>query len=623
MCGIVGAIEISADSKLNFGKDGLLYRYIASRGPDYYGTVSENIGDYKISLGHSRLSIIDLTEASHQPFSSEDGRYTLIYNGEIYNYKELRQELEQTGQAFKTTGDIEVLCRCWERWGVDCLPRLNGMFAIVVLDRQKRELFLIRDRFGVKPLVYGNLSGGGILFSSSVSAVALHAGSNIDMEYCTVGYRYGYLDGFENRTPFTGVKVVPPGTFIKYEFAGEKIFRTEKPWYDLATAVREKEIDLAGKPDTELLETGLELVTDATRLRLRSDVPVAISLSGGVDSTSIAALVKEEMEGLEGFTYGDPVSFRSEGPAVYRFAKRAGIKVNFVWPEWNATEVGDMLERTMAAQEAPILGLSVMAQQAVYQQVMEHGFKVLLGGQGGDEAFAGYRKFFMVALRSAVARKSVGESFSLLYSMGVLLIRGMKDYKEYWNHRNRYLANSGNEFSLLKDVAPTSVNLWGAENNSLSDRQILDIQHYSLPALLRYEDRNSMSYGIESRLPFLDYRVIEYALALPATLKIRRGYGKWALREFMADRVPASILKNYNKRGFDVTQNWIAGGAGDRLIGMLSDNKSNLAKYATLQPDFDRILTLKNLESRPNLVTEALILAFMADPIKPPLEVIR
>lgn len=621
MCGIIGAIEYSLNSKLNFEKNGSLYKYISARGPDNYNHIVENIGDLKISLGHSRLAIIDLTDASNQPFYSEDSRYCLVFNGEIYNYLEIRKELTHLGLTFKTNGDTEVLLKSWEKWGPKCLHKLNGMFAFALLDKFAKELFLIRDRFGVKPLAYGRLNNGGILFSSSLASVAQEISSEVDLKYCSVGFRYGFWEGNENRTPFEKVKYIKPGTYIRYELGVKELISEEIIWYSLEKAVADKEIELYSKTHDELLEIGFELLSDATRLRLRSDVPLAISLSGGVDSTSIAVLANKEVANLVGFTYGDPKSPSSEGPAVCDFALKAGINVNYIWPSYSSNQLGDILERTMASQEAPLLGLSIIAQQEVYKEVKNHGFKVLLGGQGGDEAFAGYRKFFLVALRSALKRKCVKESFSLLYSLNILLLRGIGDYKHYWGQRSRYMASSGNEFNLLGNMPPIFINLLGETNNSLIDRQIQDIQFYSLPTLLRYEDRNSMSFGIESRLPFLDYRIIEYALALPVTLKINKGYGKWALRSIMTDLVPSSILNVYTKRGFDVTQNWVINGIGERLIDLVMAKKSNISNYLTLNADIDKILSVENLNKKSNLLAEALLLAFISDPIKPPIEI--
>ena len=617
MCGIIGAIEVPSSTKLDFTSSGQLYKYIAPRGPDFYDSKSEFVKDYKVSFGHARLAIIDLTAASNQPMCSRDGRFMLTYNGEIYNFKEIRSELIAQGISFDTEGDTEVVLKSWEYWGPACLNKFNGMFAFGLLDKIEQELYLVRDRFGVKPLVYGQTKEGTIIFSSAISSVAAFVGKNIDQSYCSVGLRYGFYEGYEDHTPFKTVKYVTPGTYLKCSLS--KGIAVEKyTWYSLDEAVSKKEKELLAYTDEELLDLGKDLLFDAVKVRLRSDVPVAVSLSGGVDSSSIASIASNEINNLTGFTYGNPNNANSEGPLVDLFAKRKGIKVNYIFPELSATGLRELFERTENAQDAPFIGLSILAQQEVYRVVKEQGFKVLLGGQGGDEIFAGYRKFFLVALRNAVNSGNPKNILQFLYSFGILLFKGVGNYKLYWAQRNRYFNRTGKKIFLLPNLPAIKINLLGERTTLLNKRQILDIQRYSLPTLLRYEDRNSMSFGVESRLPFMDYRLVEFALALPATLKIKEGLGKWALREMVASEVPAYILKNKVKVGFEVTQDWINKGLGEVIRAKILDNKKVLEGFVENTKTLEKWLQNDLLSTDRNLLSEALLLTFLAKPITQP-----
>ncbi|MBB6331486.1 asparagine synthase (glutamine-hydrolyzing) [Chryseobacterium sediminis] len=613
MCGITGAIEFKRSQNLDFKEGSDLHNYIRRRGPDYYGVEKTDYADWTVTLAHSRLAIIDLSVASNQPMMSDDERYSLTYNGEIYNYQEIREELISNGFVFRTKGDTEVLLKAWECWGEACLNKLNGMFVFGLFDKIKGEFYLVRDRFGVKPLIY-TFFDGQLLFSSSIASVAKQINQDIDLEYCSSGIRFGFFEGYEDRTPFKNVKYLLPGSLMKCKLDGKLNIET-KIWYSLEEQVAKKRKELELLSPSELILQGKTLLENSTKIRLRSDVPLAISLSGGVDSSSIAAITSKEVDHLMAFSYGAPDHPKSEGPIINKFAKDKNINVEYVHHSYTANEMGNIYDQTMQAQESPFLGLSIIAQHEVYKQVKERNIKVLLGGQGGDEIFAGYRKFFVVALRKAIEKKEILPGLQYFHSLALMLVFEAKQIKTYWNEKNRYLKTTGKETSFLDCLPEISLNLF--ENSSLSNRQISDIQKYSIPSLLRYEDRNSMYFSIESRLPFMDYRLVEFALALPDLLKIKNGYGKWILREMMKKDVPGYILKNRLKRGFDVTQNWVNDGVGERIKSNILENKSKAKDFVS---DFSRLensLTIENLNNS-NVLNEAIMLDFLIDPIKKP-----
>lgn len=615
MCGVAGRIDKMSDRLEPLSATSKEFRAIERRGPDRQHIRSFDCSGHHVSLAHSRLSVIDLSELGDQPMLDEISGWWISYNGEIYNYLEIREELRAHGWSFRSGSDTEVVLKAWAQWGLNALSRFNGMFALAMFRPVSGELWLIRDRFGVKPLSWGTLLDGGMVFSSSIAGVASEVGEEIDIDYCARGLRYKVFETARSGSPFKKVKTVPAGGWVKIQLTDLGLSVKEGQWYDLAQAVRAKSHAMQDKTDNELLEQCTALLDDAVRVRLRSDVPVAVSLSGGLDSSSIAALASRRVEGLRGFTYGAPDAASSEGPEVKVFSSAVGVGVTFVWPDFAGKDLGDALERTLAFQEAPFSGLSLLAQNEVYRTTRQAGFKVLLGGQGGDELFAGYRKFFVVALREAMNKREPEKLLHLLYSLGLMMAHEASQARMYWQNLKRYGYKSDSAFKLL-DWKPAIENLWGDTGISLSGRQMEDIQQWSLPTLLRYEDRNSMGYGVESRLPFMDYRLLELALALPTRLKISNGYGKWALRKVTAGVVPDAIRLNRKKRGFDVTQGWIREGIGSALRSNLLDNLSMVSPYLRPGINLRSMLSDHALSQDGDLLDEALMLAWLVQPIR-------
>jgi asparagine synthase (glutamine-hydrolysing) len=615
MCGISGLVNFIDKKQANFLR--CLSEFISARGPDDCGSWLGEFRSVNITLLHSRLSIIDTTMAAHQPMVDEYSEWAIVFNGEIYNYQSIQDELKQLGWSFNSKSDTEVLLKAWSQWGLDALPRLNGMFAFAVVHRHTGEMWLVRDRFGVKPLLWARTNDGGVVFSSSVAAVAKSISAEVNTDYCAFGLRYKAFEMPEGQTAFDGVQSVQSGGWLRMRIRDGGITIHEGCWYDLEHAVACKRDAIANMRDEQLLQQCQFLLKDALRLRLRSDVPLAVSLSGGLDSTTIAALAVGNVSDLHGFTYGAAAANQSEGPVVARFANQAGITPHFIWPELGATGLDSLLERTLTWQEAPFPGLSVMAQNEVFRAVRDAGFKVLLGGQGGDEIFAGYRKFFVVAARYALGSHDISGAVRLLYSLGLMLMHEVGAAGTYWRALSRYDNKRYKGFSLL-DWTPMSANLWGESCTSLTDRQIKDMQRWSIPTLLRYEDRNSMGHGVESRLPFMDYRLVELALALPVRLKIANGFGKWAIRHVTRGVVPDFIRLNRKKRGFDVTQTWIADGLGKAIRARLHEQNNALAPFMKKNLNIDQVLSDHALQTNSDLLDEALMLVWLAKPIRQP-----
>lgn len=615
MCGVFGLIYPHDDSSTGLAsekiiKDGL--ENLKLRGPDSSGVSNIALPIFNVNLAHTRLSILDTSDLGSQPMKYKHLEVT--YNGEIYNFVELREELKILGYVFDSNSDTEVLIKAWDYWGSDCLVKLNGMFAFSVINKITNELWLVRDRYGVKPLFYGHQKNKKLIFSSSASFIGEFLNSKINKSYCSRSNRYKVFETKGSESAFNSVNSVKSGCYIKFNLNQQPFSIEETTWYDLSIEVEKKKNELKNMSPLDLYEECMMIFQDAVNIRLRSDVPLAVSLSGGLDSSSIASFASTQVDGLEGFCFGSPASLSTEGPIVSKFSKLNNIKDNYIWPTYNKSEIKSMFHNTLSAQEAPFGGLSVMAQFEVYKSVKESGFKVLLGGQGGDEAFAGYRKFFITAIREALFQKKLVNSLSFFYSFLRLLLSEISFISNYLTAYKRYSTTTDSNNILNFDSEP--LDLWGKEKSNLSNRQIEDFTQFSIPTLLRFEDRNSMANSVESRLPFMDFRLVEFGLAIPSNLKIKNGYGKWIMREAMKSQVPKFIRLERKKRGFDVTKRWVDDGVGDALRDIILPKKDNIEEYIHPDINLEQILSNNNMNSNKLILDEAIMLAWLCDPFK-------
>lgn len=615
MCGILG--HFSNQKTFNQKIKNSL-GYIKPRGPDHIGEYKKKLKFWQLEIWHTRLAILDLSKRGHQPIENPDTPWVLAYNGEIYNYLEIKKELQQLGWTFESQSDTEVLLKTWTQWGLEGLNRLNGMFAFAAFHKKTNELWLVRDRFGVKPLHWGySKNKSALVFSSSLAAVATSLDAVIDIDNCALGLRYLMYEAEPQMSTFKGVQSVKPGGWLKVRFENDTLSSSCGAWYNLKNAVEKKTYQIYQIKDSDLLNKCQQILFDAVNVRLRSDVPLAVSLSGGLDSSSVSGIAAKLVKNIHGFNYGSPFANKSEGPMVKLFTKQNGIKTHYIWPNANSNYLDSLLEATLIAQEAPFSGLSVMAQNEIFKSAQKAGFKVILGGQAGDEIFAGYRKFFLVAIRSAIFDHKVLETFQLIYSLGRMMLHEVFSCSIYLQNIDRYHSRKKCPFRLINWEVP-ALDLLGSSSENLQFRQIKDIEKWSIPSLLRYEDRNSMAHGVESRLPFMDYRLVELAIALPVRLKIKNGFGKWTLREITKEFVPSFIRLNRKKRGFDVVQTWIESGLGQSLRTRIKENYLNLKTYLKSGLNLDRDLSNENLKRNSMLLREALMLCWLCQPIRQP-----
>jgi asparagine synthase (glutamine-hydrolysing) len=545
MCGICG---------FNWTDASLLRRMMdvqAHRGPD----AADAFSDERISLGHRRLSIIDLSDAGRQPMANEDGSLRVVFNGEIYNYIELAQELRALGHAFRTRTDTEVILHAYEQWGEACLARFNGMFAFALYDAPQRRLFLARDRYGIKPLHYWH-AGGRFAFASEIKALLEHPDVPRRPDDLAV-YEYLAFNCYNHteRTFFEAVRSLLPGECATFDLETGRLAR--RLWYEVPVG-RER----PPGNEREAVERFRDLFFDAIRLRLtRSDVEVGSCLSGGLDSSSIVCsmhhLGEARARDHQTFSVLFPGTDIDESPYVSEVAGLAGLRSHTTTS--SAERLLEDLGRLVWHQDEPFGGPSIFAQWEVMRLAHAQRIKVLLDGQGADELLAGYLFFqgylmleYLLGGRlCAAAAEAAGfvrlhgrRTDPFLAAALFCAPRGLKAALARRYMRVPMAADFRRRMAGASDVPAHMYSRVGL-NQALAYRV-----RFSLPQLLREEDRNSMAFSIESRLPFLDYRLVEYLFSLGPQWKVRRGLTKYVLREAMRGVLPEAVRMRMGKLGF-------------------------------------------------------------------------
>jgi asparagine synthase (glutamine-hydrolysing) len=501
MCGIAGVFGPAArDVRMDAMLDAQRHR-----GPDGRGTYTSPSG--VAAIGHNRLSIIDLSPAGHQPMSSRDGRLTLSFNGEIYNYLELRQQLHDYPYTSRT--DTEVILAAYERWGDGCVDRFIGMFAFLLWDQQEQRLFAARDRFGVKPLYYARRADGSLLLASEIKA--LHA-AGIEREPDPVTWATylarGTCDEGE-RTFWQGVTALPAGGRLTWERGRVRIGR----WYDLAEHVGP---DLDDRPIDTVAEEYVSLLTDSIKLRFRADVPVGINLSGGLDSSTLLGGV-QSVQGagsdVSAFTYVTGHAGYDELPWVQQMLART--QHPSIVATVTAEEVPALAASLQAYEDEPFGGVPTIGYARLFEQARASGVVVLLDGQGMDEQWAGYDYY-----RTAAAGGTAG------------LVQGMAHSPV----RPDCLTGDFRALSQRSSIPEPF-------SDPLRNVQYRDACFTKIPRALRFNDRASMRASTELREPFLDHRLFELAFRQPSDRKIRNGTQKWLLREIAQRWLPIAVAE--------------------------------------------------------------------------------
>ncbi len=545
MCGIFGVVDRNPVNKLLDVAEVIQQH----RGPDGNGKHTWHIGDWQIGFAHQRLAIIDLTAAGAQPMSHDGGTTWITFNGEIYNYLELRLELEGKGRRFMTQTDTEVILAAIDEWGIAAaLGRFNGMWAFAWLDVRRGELCLARDRLGVKPC-YLLSSGQRLLFGSEIKTLLATSGERRAVNKAAVA---AYLDqlqvDFDNDTFFEGIVKLPPGHFARIDLKRSNLELKMNCYWSLDHSVSRAPMRLE-----EAVEQVRFLLDDAVKLRLRSDVPVGILLSGGLDSSAIAGAAHRLDESGKvvflGAVSDDPTVDESRHmKVVARFLNRPLHEVQL---KFTSQALLDLIRRVTWHNDEPIGGFSCIAQYLLMQRAKERGVTVLLSGQGADEAYCGYLKYVAFYVQSMIRLGRIDQAIAII---GSYLIQKTVFGEFRMATARRYLpARLRRDDLSLRGPALSgqrNLTLTLASGNSVNERQALDFERYSVPALTHWEDRNSMAWSREVRSPFLDYRLVQHGVAMPMEYKLRRGWTKYVLRRATQGRIPAQISWRRDKKGF-------------------------------------------------------------------------
>lgn len=605
MCGISGAFATRIDEHQTEIIDSVMKSQF-SRGPDHQAMQAIKGKDSEALFAHNRLSIIDLSQQACQPMWDVTRRYAIVYNGEIYNYLELRAELERAGLQFANHSDTEVILNAFAYWGVQALPRFQGPFAFALYDHMTDTLWLCRDRFAVRPLYYIEVNGV-LYFASSTRVFAKTFNLKPNLNYVAQGLKYLVYEDGSAISPYEGLSTLPGSSYLCAKLNSDGRLKSNLiQYYDLANAVQERMEHLPVHHVDQLLHLLTIEFERAIQIRLRTDVPYAISLSGGLDSSSIASFVIA-LEGLTtGFTLGHPAHSNTEGPLVAQFAKYMGLQIEYISPTANEMIAG--LFQTIDIQDAPFSSLSIVAQNLLYQRVHACGIKVLLGGQGGDESFMGYRKFLLFHIEELLKQKQYLATAKNVLQLLPMFLAEIRQIRSYWQHRHRYKNAKGLALSLPLPNSP-AISLKANHGEALWLRQMRDIQQLSLPTLLRYEDRNAMGNSVESRLPFLDHQLVELGLALPQAVKLRAGYGKWPLRAIMANKIPDQIRLARYKRGFDIAlAPLLKAGLGKAIRNALNTNGAFIKDFLAHSMNINEAFSDHELLQRQNAIAEAITL---------------
>lgn len=562
---------------------------LTHRGPDgdgYWINESTTAG-----FGHRRLAIIDLTKAGAQPMHYLE-RYTIVYNGEIYNYLELRKGLERAGYSFRSQSDTEVILAAYDLNKTDCLKSFDGMFSFAIWDEQEKELFAARDRFGEKPF-YFNHTDKTFSFASEMKAlwvlgIAKSINPKMLLDYLTLGY----VQNAANRsaTFYENIFSLIPSHYLLYNLKKDKLSITR--YWDIDKQASEK------YTHSQALLTLDNLLHTSVSRRLRSDVPTGTSLSGGLDSSTILYYIKKIQQGDVSFKTFSAVfpGFEKDESEYIRLMTDSTQTLNHQIIPTADSLINDF-EKLAYHQEEPFTSSSIYAQFKVFELAKSNNIKVLLDGQGADELLGGYHKYIHWYLQELVSRYR----FSKFKNEKKLL--AANNVNTHWDFKNilavllpshAALALEKREYKKIRQNNYVSASLKSAikdgQSNSiykpvvtkLNDMLYFNTMCHGLEELLRYADRNSMAHGVEVRLPFLNAQLAEFIFSLPSDLKIQNGYPKWILRKLMDHKLPAGIVWRKDKIGYEPPQKlWMQ---DDKLKDYMHEAKKKLVNNDILDP---------------------------------------
>jgi len=559
MCGIVGLKTVGKNvSLIKNMKDAVKHR-----GPDG----NDIFLDGNVALGHTRLAILDLSKAGSQPMTSFDGNETIVFNGEIYNYLEIKRELKSKGYKFISDTDTEVILNSYKEWGFECLKKFNGMFAFCIYDKKRQILFLARDRIGIKPLYF--YSDKDIFaFASEIKALLKLGLKRLPNDKIIYEYLAKGIYDHSSETFFQNIFQLEAGNYMIVD-SKQKI-KKYKYWNIAKESKKYRNVDFKTKLS--------ELLKNSTSIQLRSDVPVGLNLSGGIDSATLAVFVTQSINNtrLKTFTMGfsDSDDERKEVKEVLKYLKCEN-KLVISSPE----ELKDLLDDALFFQDQPFGGLQTIAYMNLAKAAKKEGFSVVLEGQGGDELFAGYRSYLLGYLKDCVRENKTEKVKNLMKTLG---ISNSAEIPKNFNYHTDLTKNVWADVlsdSFVNKFKNTKVSFDCPFDSELLNMQYHDIKYLKIPRVLRFNDHMTMSTAVELRVPILDHRIVELAMAMPAELKIHNGLGKYILRELTEGILPESIRFRPKKSVVTPQTKWLQTIFKKFVEDIINSDSFNKRKY--------------------------------------------
>ena len=544
MCGIAGYVNFNKKSILNFSAGDLL-NVMKNRGPNFQSSFEFKNLKYSLNLFSSRLSIIDLEKRSNQPFRI--GNYTLVFNGEIYNYLELKNKLKKLGHQFKTNSDTEVLLKSFIQWGRKCDEMFDGMWAYAIFDKKMNRLYFSRDNFGQKPFYY-YYDENNLVFGSEIKYLfkigCLKEINNQKLEkYLNLGYRSIYQN---NQTFFKNIKSLESGTNLEIDLVNKKILTT------IYFKKKINSINLKDKdPNIHNPKKLLEILLESLEKKLRCDVPLAYALSGGIDSSALVCLSKKILnKDINCYSIIDKSEEYNEIKNIKILEKDLNIESNKIFLKREKTFLED-LEQLIIYHDSPLSTISYYVHSKLSKEVSKN-HKVIISGTGADELFCGYYDHFLIDILSTNSKKKILDWKKNIRPL--VRNKNFKDintYKKVFKTKN-YFKNSNNQKIFKKSLDFKEYNL---HKDKLRNRNFNELFYETVPCIVHDDDMNSMKYSIENRSPFLDKEIFNYIKSYPSHLNISNGYGKFLLRQSLEGIVPKEILWDKRKIGFNANIN--------------------------------------------------------------------
>lgn len=577
MCGIAGVVSSLFDYNQILNRLQKANLIQSHRGPDAQGIYIDENSIQNVGLAHQRLSIIDLSESGNQPMVAFDGQSFLVYNGEVYNYVELRNQLQGYGYQFRGSSDTEVILVALQHWGIaDALNRFNGMWAFAWLNTKEKRLYLARDRFGIKPLCY-SINQERLIFASEIKTVLEISGNKHALDFQVLGeYLLQSLAECSEKTFFKDIRKIPAGSYADIDLNREELVLQINHYYNL-----EKQID-RHPPDLNesyLLEKIQTLFIDAVNLRMRSDVPVGVLLSGGVDSSSIVAAIssKDEIKLLSVVSNDNRFD---ESPFIDIMSHHINKPTEKVTLDLDHKNAFNLLEKTCWYNDEPVGCFANCAHFLLMEKAKDLGVTVILSGQGGDEILCGYRKYLGFYIQELLRNRHYNQALknTLAFTFNGTIINQFS-----LAEARRYLPGIVQpripdiKGEALNDFKPRFMGL--GKESDLRHRQIDDIYTFSVPILTHNEDRMSMAWSREIRVPFLDYRLVEFLISLPSYMKLNKGWSKYIFRKAMEPFLPREIAWRKDKQGFvNPESEWLKDRLKEKVLSYFEES-SLMFKY--------------------------------------------